>query len=348
MIAQGERMVNRRGNNRKMTVLLLLIVTGLFLTYHTATLQEGQHQGNGGQTPTNVEHGTPSATPGQGNEVPSVTPQGSPEVTAEVAEEETLEVHFLDVGEGASVLLLWEDYSMLIDGGGRTKSSYVVSYLERQGVEKLSLLVATHYDSDHINGLIGALKVYGADEVWGPDYEESTKAYQSFVTAVGERNLETVHPESGHMWNAGELRVTVLAIGEEEDSDNDQSLMLLVEYKGTKVLFAGDATVDREERLLATGTSVDCDIYYVSHHGSNSSSSEAFLTEMSPEIAIISVGKNDYGHPHPACMERLSACGVALYRTDEHGAIVATLGAQGILEIHTERYKCIDNFVKVE
>lgn len=330
-------MVNRRGNNRKMTVLLLLIVTGLFLTYYTATSWEAYRPGDGEQAPTNVVHNTPVVTPNQGNEKPSLTPHASVQVTDGVTGEETLEVHFLDVGEGASVLLLWEDYSMLIDGGGRTKSSYVVSYLERQGVEKLSLLVATHYDSDHINGLIGALKVYGADEVWGPDYEEETKTYQSFVKAVAERNLKTVHPESGHMWNAGDLGVTVLAIGEEGDSDNDQSLMLLVEYKGTKVLFAGDATMDREGRLPDTGTSVDCDIYYVSHHGSNSSSSEAFLEAMSPEIAIISVGENDYGHPHPACLERLNACGATLYRTDEQGAIVITLGTRGITGICTER-----------
>ncbi len=337
MIVQGERMVNRRGNNRMMTVLLLLIVTGLFLTYFTAMSPEGQYSGDGGVKPTNVVGDEPIITPEQEQEMPSVTLQGSPQVTEGVSGKDTLEVHFLDVGEGASVLLLWEGYSMLIDGGGRTKSSYVVSYLERRGVEKLSLLVATHYDSDHINGLIGALKVYGADEVWGPDYEENTKTYRSFVNATEERGIEIVHPEGGHSWKVGNLHVTVMATGEQGDSDNDQSLILLVEYKGVKVLFAGDATTEREERVLATGSSVDCDIYYVSHHGSNSSSGSEFLAAMSPKIAVISVGENDYGHPHPACLERLGACGAVVYRTDVHGAIVATIGDKGRIAIRTER-----------
>ncbi len=336
-------MVNRNRNNRSTTVLLLLIVAGLLFVYLLANATNkpdstmtppGQEQTTPGQAtpgPTTPEQATPvptspgQATPGQ------ATPTDSVEW-----DEQGPEVHFLDVGEGSSILILYEGESILIDGGGRTASSYVVSYLERRGVERLSLIVATHYDSDHINGLIGALRVYGAPEVLGPDYAEETKTYNSFVSAVEDTGALWTHPEAGWEKSFGNLHIRVLSIGKPSYDDNDQSLMLMIEYGGVRMLVGGDATLQREEQLLESGQSVDCDIYYVSHHGSNSSSGKQFLQAMSPDIAVVSVGENGYGHPHPACIERLGDVGATIYRTDEQGAIVMTMHGGGYT-ITTER-----------
>lgn len=322
------------------TVLLLTIVAGLLLVYFLANAthkpgnQPGHHTGDqhAGATPS-----VQVTTPGQGQSTPGQVEPGTTSPTPTIAwDAEGPEVHFLDVGEGSAILILYGEDSILIDGGGRTASSYVVSYLGRQGVERLSLIVATHYDSDHINGLIGALRVYGAPEVLGPNYAEETKTYNSFVAAVEDTGVLWTHPDAGWERNFGSLRIKVLSIGKPSYDDNDQSLMLMVEYGGNRMLIGGDATMRREEQLLDSGQVVDCDIYYVSHHGSNSSSGEAFLQAMSPEIAILSVGDNTYGHPHSSCVERLEDVGATIYRTDEQGAIVLTMHGEGYT-ILTER-----------
>ncbi len=314
-------MVNRRGNNRNMTVLLLSIVAGLFLVYLLAVWNE-----KAGDTPnepisqgaTEVVGMTPT-----GGGLPSQAEGNTPVPTQTIQPQGELELHFLNVGEGAAVLFLWNGEAMLIDGGGRSTSSYVVSYLERRGVERLSLMVATHYDSDHISGMIGAMKVYGADAVWGPDYVADTKIYRSFASAVSESGQEIVHPVAGTKWTCAGLTLEILSVGDGEAVENDRSLMLRVRYAGKSILITGDATAVRERALIAEGGDLNCDIYYVGHHGSNSSSCEEFLMAMKPTVAVISVGENEYGHPHEQLLERLEACGASVYRTDTGKEIVA-------------------------
>ncbi len=317
-------MVNRKHYKRKMTVLFLLIVAGLFCVYAFAsyTKRREKHEETGRVTPA-ATHAVNSPT-----EAEKPTAQINP--TTEVEYQKVgLEVHFLNVGEGSATLLLCGENAVLIDGGNASASSYVVSYLGKCGVERLSLIVATHYDSDHLNGIVGALAVYGSEEVWGPDYVADTRAYRSFVTHTEEMGLSVLHPTMGKRWSRDGLELRVISVGEPGDEENDQSIALMVEYEGTKILIAGDATEVRERRMVSAGADVDCDIYYVSHHGSMYSSSEVFLDAMTPEAAIISVGKNSYGHPHAVCIERLNERGISLYRTDMQGEIVLTVTAEG-------------------
>ena len=104
-------------------------------------------------------------------DIPSVT---------DPSERSGLRVDFLDVGQGLSVLINADGHFMLYDGGDRTASSFVVAYLKEKGVAKLDYMVASHYDADHLNGLVGALNVFNTDMILGPGYETDTKIYKSF------------------------------------------------------------------------------------------------------------------------------------------------------------------------
>lgn len=245
---------------------------------------------------------------------------------------EDFTVRFLDVGQGAAVLITTGGKSMLIDGGGPKRSSFVVSYLKNLGITKLDSIVATHYDNDHISGLVGALNVFEVAEVWGPDYETDTRTYLSFRRKLEELGLTRKTPLPGDTMQLGEAMITFLAPEPgEQSNENDYSIAMKITYRDFSLVLSGDATASSEKKILKLGIDLKCDIYYVAHHGSASSSSEPFLNAMKPRVAIISVGKdNGYGHPTEECLSRLANLGAAVYRTDEQGTICVTYGEEKI------------------
>ena len=99
------------------------------------------------------------------------------------------DVHVLDVGQGLSVLIESSGHYMLYDGGDSDKSSYVISYLHQEGVTALDYVVASHYDSDHLNGVVGALNTFPVSTVWGPDYETGTRVFESFRSVIAAKGL---------------------------------------------------------------------------------------------------------------------------------------------------------------
>lgn len=239
-------------------------------------------------------------------------------------------VHFLDVSQGAAVLITLGDDAVLIDGGGPKSSSFVVSYLKKQGITRLRLVVATHYDNDHLSGLVGALNVFCADEVWGPDYETDTRTYHSFCRILREQGITRKTPYPGRTIQMGELQIVFLAPGDGEPADeNDYSAAMKITYRDFSMIITGDATENSEQRMLLLGMDLSCDLYYVAHHGSKYSSSMDFLNAMKPRVAILSVGAdNTYGHPAKECLKRLERVGATLYRTDERGTITMTYGEE--------------------
>lgn len=110
------------------------------------------------------------------------------------------ELHLLDVGQGQSVLIEADGHYMLIDGGGRSSSSFVVSYLKQQGIDHLDLIAVSHYDEDHMSGLIGALSVFPDDELLLPSYEGEGSLYQSFFFSGHiKRRIDTVSADGRHI-----------------------------------------------------------------------------------------------------------------------------------------------------
>ncbi len=241
-----------------------------------------------------------------------------------VPENGTLTVHFMDVGQGSATLIEQDGAFMLFDGGDGKASSKVVSYLKKNGVRELEYIIASHYDSDHLSGVIGALRVFPTAEVIAPSDASDTKLYRSFEAALEAQDLSVTSPHVGDKYTLGSAEFTILAPKKDYEGDNNDSVAIRLDYGETSFFFGGDAEEESEADMLRSRLPLDVDVYAVSHHGSRSSSSPAFVRALSPTVSVISCGKgNTYGHPHEETLKTLAAVGARIYRTDKEGDIVA-------------------------
>lgn len=237
----------------------------------------------------------------------------------------SMTVHFLDVGQGLSILVQSEGQNLLYDGGPRSASSYVVSYLQEQNVLEIDYLISSHYDEDHVSGLIGCLNAFQVDNVIGADYIHDSSLYGSFMDAVAAHGLEVQHPAVGAEYTFGSGEFTILSPKEISKESNANSVAIKLTNGENSFVFTGDADFNCEADMVNSGLDLSCDVLSVGHHGSATSTSWDFLQAAVPEFAVISCGAgNMYGHPHEETMEKLSDMGIQVYRTDEQGTIVVS------------------------
>lgn len=235
-----------------------------------------------------------------------------------------LDVHFIDVGQADSILLTCGGRAMLVDGGNAADSSLVVSYLKRQGVERLDYVVCTHAHEDHAGGLSGPLNACAVGQVFAPVTQYDSKAFSDFVKYTQAQGLEITVPRADTVFSLGGAEVTVLGPRRQYEQVNDTSLVLRVDYGATSFLLTGDMERQAEEDLLADGCRLDATVLKVGHHGSDSSTGYVFLREVMPEYAVLSVGAgNAYGHPSETVLSRLRDAGATVYRTDLQGTVAA-------------------------
>ena len=242
-----------------------------------------------------------------------------------------LSLHMVDVGQGQALLLTCGGKSAMVDTGLPGTSNEVVNYLWKQGVRRLDYLFITHPHSDHCGGAKDVVERIGTQVLIIPGYLSEEAAFATAGDWVGKTDTPIAITHAGQQYTLGEATITVLhpAAGNEIDDMNDLSLVLLVEYGGKRLLLTGDITEAVEQKLTGIGP---VDVLQVPHHGSYTSSSAAFLEEISPDIALISCGKNnDYGHPHDVTLSRLEQAGAEIYRTDQLGTLVVTVQEGQIL-----------------
>lgn len=250
----------------------------------------------------------------------------------ELPDRSSLEMNFLDVGQGLSVLINADGHFMLYDGGDRTASSFVVAYLKDKGVTDLDYLVASHYDADHLNGLVGALHVFNTALILGPDYETETKIYGSFLNTVKELGKEIQHPAPGERYPLGSGYFEILApLSDRYDDVNNYSIAIRLVYGDTSFLITGDAEKESEKEMTEYWPDLSADVLCVGHHGSPTSTGDELLDRVNPSIAVISCGRdNSYGHPGKAVLERLEERDITVLRTDESGTITITSDGTGL------------------
>jgi len=214
---------------------------------------------------------------------------------------------------------------VLVDGGKPQAGPTVVAYLDEHGVTDIELMVATHGDSDHIGGLIDVLASMPVAEAWLDSQTCTTGTCQDFYQALADNGVVTSTVRMGESYTWGEVDALILNPSEPLYVDkNENSVILRVSYGSVDFLLTGDAETGAENRMLNSGHPLEAEILKVGHHGSSSSSSSDFLSAVSPEIAVISVGPNQYGHPTEQTLSWLQAVGAVIYRTDQHGTIVIT------------------------
>lgn len=256
-------------------------------------------------------------------------PTATPIVVTPAPSDETLsydmEVHFLDVGQGLSILVKSDDETLIYDGGNRSYSSFVVAYLKEQEIETIDYLISSHYDEDHMSGLVGCLNAFTVKNVIGPDYIQDSNLYDSFMEKVSDQGLEVLHPDVGTEYTIGSATFTILAPSTITESEsNNNSVVIKLVNGNNSFIFTGDAEQSSEQTMIASDIDLDCDVLCVGHHGSANSTTQNFLDSITPEYSVISCGAdNIYMHPDAETMERLKNIETKLYRTDEQGTIIA-------------------------
>lgn len=240
-------------------------------------------------------------------------------------QQETMQVHFLDVGQGLSILVQLGDEVLIYDGGERNMSSFVVAYLQDLGITEIDYMISSHYDSDHVSGLIGCLKAFDVKNVIGSNYRHNNSAYTSFIKAVKREGLEVQYLEVGTEILFGDAVITILSPKEISDDSNANSVAIKLSYGESDFIFTGDADFGSERDMVASGIDLDCEVLSLAHHGSSSGNSSLFLEKTNPEVAVLSCAMgNDYGHPHVEVVELLEAMEIELFRSDLQGTVIAT------------------------
>lgn len=277
-----------------------------------------------------VEPPSPVATPAEG--------------TLTAASRPLLTVAFLDVGQGDATLIRSPaGRTMLIDGGNSRgdAENVILPTLKSWNASSLNLLVITHPDQDHIGGLPHVLESFPVERVALTGQVHTTQTYEKVLTLIRDKKISAVKARRGTTLELDPLlTLTVLGPDDaavEQNDTNNASIVIRLTYDRVSMLFTGDAERPEEDSILSSGADVRAQILKVAHHGSPSGSSQRWLRAVAPEVAIISVGKdNPFGHPGHEVLTRLTQSNVTVYRTDRHGTI--TVRSDGrTYQIFTQR-----------
>ncbi|NFM31743.1 MBL fold metallo-hydrolase [Clostridium botulinum] len=240
-----------------------------------------------------------------------------------------LKVHYIDVGQGDSILVQTKDKNILIDAGTRKSSDNLINYLKKQHIKKLDYVIATHPHEDHIGGMPKVIDEFEISNFYAPKKTANTKIFKDMILQLKKKNLKINIAKKGISLDSS---LDFLApVKDNYENTNDSSAVVKLTHGNTKFLFTGDAEKTSEKDILNSNEDLSSNVLKVGHHGSHSSSSKEFLDKINPKIAIISCGKNnDYGHPHKETMKELKKRNIEVYRTDIDGTILLTSDGENI------------------
>lgn len=240
-----------------------------------------------------------------------------------------LEVVFLDVGQGDSILIEQGDKQILIDGGPDGKKvmeglGKYVPFWDRE----IEVVIATHPDADHITGLVDVLENYSVGEFIDNEVSSDSQIYKKLKELVDKKGVPKLEAKTGmkiKLGNGSEMKI-IFPDGTQKKNNpkdtNSTSIVARLVYGQNSFLFTGDLPAKKESDFLDEGMDISADVLKVSHHGSKYASGLNFLEKVQPQEAVISVGKkNRYGHPSGEVLDRLSQVGAKILRTDREGDI---------------------------
>jgi len=258
-----------------------------------------------------------------------------------VTVEGEMEVHFIDVGNADSILIRQGAKNLLIDAGERGDVDDILEYFEQHGVERLDMVIATHPHADHIGAMPEIIKHIPISKFvmsFMPEEATPTSAiYRDMLIALDEKGVLVEEAVLGTVYELGEARLQILSPLEESNETNDMSVVTRLTFGQHAFLFTGDAGTAVEKQLMKSGYDLKADVLKVSHHGSTTGNSAAFLKKVDPAYAVIPCGAdNTYGHPHKEVISRLNNRKIPFYRADVYGDIVFTSDGNN-LSIKTEK-----------
>ena len=256
--------------------------------------------------------------------------------------DDVLEVHFFDVGQGdSSVMVTPNGRVVLVDAGPTGAADGLVADLRALGVERINMAIMSHAHADHIGGYPTILDHFEVMRYGDPGFVHTSEMYHNLLARLETDGIPSYQLVRGQVIRMDDdIEITVLAPSESHltgtRSDcNANSAVLLLAYGEVQILFSGDSEEATEQELVASNVLPDIEVLKVAHHGGAYSTFESFLAVTQPEIAVISVGAgNQYGHPDEETVIRLEVFGT-VYRTDLLGTVVIRTDGEQIA-IQTE------------
>lgn len=263
----------------------------------------------------------------------------------------TFTISFIDVGQGDSMLISTpKGKKILIDGGGsRDEESFnigkqtLIPYLLNKGITKLDYILISHFDSDHVGGILSVLEELKVEKVIICEQEENEN-YRRFKEIVKNKKIKVYVVKKGDNVKIEEnILLNILWPKDEkikENAINNNSIVAKLNYKNFSILLTGDIEKIAENEILKeyeNSNILNANILKVAHHGSKSSSINEFLEKVKPQIALIGVGEeNTFGHPNEGVLKRLKNINTKIYRTDKKGEITIKINRKGCIKIKTK------------
>ena len=246
-----------------------------------------------------------------------------------------LSVHFINVGQGDCILIKTDKGNALIDAGDTENSETITRYLHNHNVENLMYVFVTHPDSDHIGSMPDIIENFNVSEIIMPDIKienlPTTKIYEKLLRTINNLGIETQTAINSDVYNLGDITITVLGPVSQDNEMNNMSLVLRVVYGSNSVLLTGDAEIEEENEILASGSTLKSDVLKAGHHGSKYSSGSDFLNAVMPRTVVISCGRdNSFGHPNVETLDRFIMIGAEILRSDFYGDIVVGSDGQNL------------------
>lgn len=235
-------------------------------------------------------------------------------------------VHYIDVGESDCVLIKSNTKYMLIDAGDVRDEKTIINYLNKKKVKKLDYVICTHPHADHIGAMPKVIKTYTIGKIIMPSKIHTTDTFEELLKAISNKGLKITKPVVGKNYKIGNASFKIIAPNANNYGDNINNYSVGIKLTNGKnsFVFIGDCEKEAISDILANKINLKSDVLMCGHHGSDTSTTSALLKEVSPKHAVISVGKNSYGHPSNSVLKLLKQSSIHAYRTDEHGTITAT------------------------
>lgn len=250
----------------------------------------------------------------------------------------------LDIGQGDATLIQTKEQTIMIDTGDIDERDNLVKLLKERNITTIDKLIITHPHADHLGGAYAVFKNFEVKEVYDNGDPTTTQTYKTYLKNIKEKKIKyqqlSANDEldfgSGVKFKVFSPTKQMLKSG---DDLNNNSLVGQLKYNDFTMMFTGDAEKEAEENMVKTyGNELASLVLKSPHHGSRTSSSEAFLKQVDAKTVLISLGAgNEYGHPHKQTMERYKKLGMKVYETDKNGSITITSDGSKDYKITTEK-----------
>ena len=245
-------------------------------------------------------------------------------------------VHYIDVGQGDSILIQVNNKNLLIDSGPKSDKKKLLDYLSTLNLDRFDYIIATHPHEDHIGNMSEIIDYYEVLNFYAPKIQTSTKTFEKMIDSLKAKNLKiNIIKKGTNSIDLGEnIKFTVFSPTKDLYEDlNNYSPVIKIQYGKTSFLFTGDAQQDVEKEIINSNEDISADILKVGHHGSLTSTTKEFLNKVHPSVGVISVSSdNSYNHPNSHIINSLKDSKVIAYRTDIDGTIILSSDGSNIIK----------------